>query len=137
MGTVLSTFILLIGSLITGVLSSVSANYSREKNWEKAKMFSGFSMGSAIALILLTLFIVVKGHTGAGEITGIIEEMAFGVMISFIFMTLVMVGVTVLNILALIEASNQEEKSMWKSVGAAILSFGGFIVSLFIIIFLL
>jgi hypothetical protein len=137
MGTVLSTFILLIGSLVTGVLSSVAANYSREKNWEKAKMFSGFSMGSAIALILLTLFIVVKSHTGAGEITSVIEELAFGVMISFIFMTLVMVAVTVLNILALIEASNQEEKSMWKSVGAAILSFGGFILSLFIIIFLL
>lgn len=137
MGTVLSTFVLLIGSLATGILSSVAANYTREKNWEKAKMFSGFSMGLAIALILLTLFIVVKSHTGAGEITSVIEEMAFGVMISFIFMVLVMVAVSVLNILALIEASNKEEKAMWKSVGAAIVSFGGFIVSLFIIIFLL
>jgi hypothetical protein len=137
MGTVLSTFVLLIGSLATGVLSSVAANYSREKNWEKAKMFSGFSMGLAIALILLTLFIVVKSHTGAGEVTSVIEEMAFGVMISFIFMVLVMVAVSVLNILALIEASNKEEKAMWKSIGAAIVSFGGFIVSLFIIIFLL
>lgn len=137
MGTVLSTFILLVGSLVTGVLSSVSANYAREKNWERTKMFSGFSMGLAIALILLTLFIVVRGHTGASEITGVIEEMAFGVMLSFIFMTLVMVAVTVLDILALIDASNESDSAMWKSIGAAIVSFGGFVISLFIIIFLL
>lgn len=137
MGTALSTFILLVGSLVTGVMSSMAANYARQKNWDQTKLFSGLAMGVAIGLILLTLFIVVKGHTGAGEITGVIEEMAIGVMLSFIFMILVMVGVTVLEILTLIEASNQDSGAFMKAVGGAVLSFGGFVVSLIIIIFLL
>lgn len=137
MGTTLSTFLLLVGSLVVGVMSSVSANYAREKEWDKTKLYSGISMGIAIALILLTLFIVVKGHTGASEITGIIEEMAFGVMISYIVMVLVMVGVAVLDILTLIEASKSSSAAFGKAVGAAVVAFGGFVLSLFIIIFLL
>ena len=137
MGTTISTFILLVGSLTTGVLSSVAANYAREKNWDRTKLFSGLSMGLAISLILLTLFIVVKGHTGAGEITGVIEEMAFGVMLSFIFMVLVMVGVAVLDILALIDAGKESSEAFSKAVGAAVVAFGGFVLALIIIIFLL
>ena len=137
MGTTISTFILLVGCLTTGVLSSVAANYAREKNWDRTKLFSGLSMGLAIGLILLTLFIVVKGHTGAGEITGVIEEMAFGVMLSFIFMVLVMVGVAVLDILALIDAGKQDSAAFSKAVGAAVVAFGGFVLALIIIIFLL
>jgi hypothetical protein len=137
MGTTMSTFLLLIGSLVTGVMSSMAANYARQKNWESTKMYSGITMGIALSLILLTLFIVVKGHTGGGEITGVIEEMAFGVMLSFIFMILAMTGVAVLEILTLIEASNKSDGAYGKAVGGAVLSFGSFIVSLIIIIFLL
>lgn len=147
MGTVLSTLTLLIGALATGVLSSIAANYARQANnagsgssaddlWQKTKMFAGISMGLAIFLVLLTLFIVVKGHTGASEITGVIEEMAFGVMISFILMILAMTGIAVLDMLALIEASSQTS-AFGKAVGAAVLSFGSFVLSLIIIIFLL
>jgi hypothetical protein len=137
MGTTLSTFLLLVGSLVVGVMSSVAANYARQDNWDKTKLYSGLSMGIAIALILLTLFIVVRGHTGASEITGVIEEMAFGVMISYIVMVLVMVGVAVLDILTLIDASKSSSTAFGKAVGAAAVAFGGFVLSLFIIIFLL
>ena len=146
MGTVLSTLTLLVGALVTGVLSSMAANYARQANgssgsvadglWQKTKTFAGISMGLAIFLVLLTLFIVVKGHTGASEITGVIEEMAFGVMISFILMILAMTGIAVLDMLALIGAS-PGGTAFGKSVGAAVLSFGSFILSLIIIIFLL
>ncbi len=148
MGTTLSTLILLTGALATGVLSSMAANYARQANsaanppvaaklWQSTKTFAGISMGLAVALILLTLFIVIKGHTGTSEITGAIESMALGVMISFILMILAMTGVAVLDMLALIEATNNESGAFGKAVGGAVLSFGSFILSLIIIIFLL
>lgn len=136
MGTVLSVFFLLIGSLVTGVLSSIGADGARKSDWAKAKLYEGISLGVALALVLFTVFIVVRSHVGAGEVTGIIEELAFGVMISFILMILAMVGVAVLDILALVEA-DKKSGSMGKAVGAAVLSFGSFVLSLIIIIFLL
>ena len=138
MGTTLSTFMLLTGAIVTGVLSALSANNAREKKLSTSKLWSGISAAVAAALVVFTLFIVVKGHTGAGEITGVIEEFAFGVMLSFIFMMLAMIAIASLNILALYEASkNDEHKTLGYSVGAAILSFGSFVVSLILIIFLL
>lgn len=135
MGTVLSVFFLLVGSLVTGVMSSVGADGARKSNWSRAKLFDGISLGVALALILFTIFILVRSHVGAGEITGVIEELAFGVMISFILMILAMVGVAVLDVLALIEAD--KKSGYGRAVGAAVLSFGSFVLSLIIIIFLL
>lgn len=140
MGTALSTFILLTGSLVTGVTSSIAANRVSNKKWSQAKLYTGLSMGLQIALVLMTLFILVKSHIGAGEITGVIESMAFGVMFSFIFLMLCMTGSAVLNGVALVgEMSDNPEKSnaFRMSVGAAIINFGSFVLSLFIIIFLL
>lgn len=138
MGTTLSTFILLTGSLVTGVMSAVAANYAREKKWTQAKMWSGITAGIALALVILTLFIVVKSHTGASEATAAVEEFAFGVMISFILMILAMTGVGILNTFALIEASKENQKDVLAlTIGASGASFIAFILSLVIIIFLL
>ncbi len=140
MGTALSTFGLLIGSLFVGIMSSVAANRIGSKNWSQAKIFTGVSMGTGITIVLLTLFILIKSHMGGGMVTSIVEEMAFGVMLSFIFLMMCMIGVTVLNGIALSgELSDKPEntRAYGMSIGAAVLSFGSFIVSLFIIIFLL
>ena len=138
MGTTLSTFILLTGVVATGILSSLSASESRRKNFSKAEMWSGISGGVAVALIVLTLFIVVKSHTGAGEITGAVESLAFGVMVSFIFVLFVLIGVGSLNILSLYEAGKKDAKKVeWYSIAAAASSFGALLISLFLIIFLL
>lgn len=141
MGTTFSSFLLLAGSLVCGVLSAIAATAAKDKNWSRAKLLSGLSMGLAIGLILLTLFIVVRGHVGTGEITGVIEEMAIGVMLSWILMILIMVGVAVIDILGLIDASKAKEAdrsaAFGKFVGASALAFGGFVLCVFIIIFLL
>jgi hypothetical protein len=141
MGTVLSTFILLIGTIVTGVMSSLSANYAwGTTNWGKVKMYAGISLGVSLIMILLNLFILVRSHTGVGEITGVIEEMAFGVMLSFMLLMLSMIIVCVLNIITLIGANSDKpaNSSAFKmAVGAAICSFGSFILSMFLIIFLL
>ena len=138
MGTTLSTFILLTGVVATGILSSLSASESRRKNFSKAEMWSGISGGVAVALIVLTLFIVVKSHTGAGEITGAVESLAFGVMISFIMLILACIGVASLNGLSLFEAKKKDEKKTTTySIAAAATSFGALVLALVLIIFLL
>jgi hypothetical protein len=142
MGTALSTFILLVGTIATGVLSSMSANYAwgSNKDWGKVKMYAGISLGISLLMILLNLFVLVRGHTGASEITGIIEEFAFGVMFSFIVLMISMIVVCVLNVITIIGANSAkpEDSNAFKmAVGAAITSFGSFILSLFLIIFLL
>ena len=142
MGTVMSTFILLVGTIVTGVLSSLSANYAwgKNKDWSKVKLFSGISLGVSLFMIFLNLFILVKSHTGVNEITGIIEEMAFGVMFSFMVLMLSMIIVCVLNIIAIAGANSakpEDSKAFSMSAGAAATSFASFIVSMFLIIFLL
>lgn len=138
MGTTLSTFILLVGVVSTGILSSLSASESRKKNYSKAEMWSGISGGVAAMLVILTLFIVVKSHTGAGEITGAVESLAFGVMFSFICLLLACIGIASLNGLSLYEAKKKDEKKTTTySIAAAITSFGSLVLSLILIIFLL
>ena len=138
MGTTLSTFILLVGVVSTGILSSLSASESRKKNYTKAEMWSGISGGVAAMLVILTLFIVVKSHTGAGEITGAVESLAFGVMASYIMLVLACIGIASLNVLSLYEAKKKDEKKVeWYSIAAAATSFGALVLSLILIIFLL
>jgi hypothetical protein len=138
MGTTLSTFLLLGGTLFTGVISSIAANNARTQNFEQAKIWSGSSAAIAALLIAFTLFIVVKGHTGAGEITGAIEEMAVGVMIAYLLLTVMMVAIAAMNILGLYESFKKDKKNaMWYGIGAASVSFIGFIMALVIIVFLL
>lgn len=141
MGTVMSTFILLIGTIVTGVMSSLSANYAWGKtDWSKVKMYAGISLGVSLIMILLNLFILVRSHTGLGEVTGIIEEMAFGVMLSFMLLMLSMIIVCVLNIITIIGANSAkpaDSSAFRMAVGAAICSFASFILSMFLIIFLL
>lgn len=129
MGLVFSDLLLLVGCLVTGVMSSVAANYARQKNWDKTKLFAGLTMGISIALILLTIFILIKSHTSF--FTGP------GTLLSALIMIMSMVGVTVLEILTLINASNQDSSAFWRAVEGAIASFGSFILSLIVIIFLL
>jgi len=131
MGTVVSSMTLLGGSLLCGVFSAVAANYARQGNLSQAKMWAWITAAIAIALILLTLFLVVKGHSFLGGL-------AFGVTLSYILMTLVMVAVAALNILSAIQAGeNNQDRSKVFSIGAATAAFGGFVLSLFLIIFLL
>ena len=134
----MSSFILLGGALLCGIFSSIGANYARQGDLSKSKMWSWISAAVAAFLILLTLFIVVRGHVGASEVTGAVESLAFGVMLSYILMTLVMVAVAALDVLSAIQAGdNDQSKAMWYNIGAAITAFGGFVLSLIIIIFLL
>lgn len=138
MGTTLSTFILLVGVVSTGILSSLSASESRKKNYSKAEMWSGISGGVAALLVILTLFIVVKSHTGTGEITGAVESLAFGVMASFVLLLLSCIGIASLNGLSLYEAKKKDEKKTTTySIAAAITSFGSLVLALVVIIFLL
>jgi amino acid transporter len=119
-------------------MSAVAANYAREKKWTQAKMWAGITAGIALALVILTLFIVVKSHTGASEATAAVEEFAFGVMISFILMMIAMIGISVMSALALVEASKENQKDVLAlTIGASGASFIAFILSLVIIIFLL
>ena len=134
----MSSFILLGGALLCGIFSSVAANYARQGDLSKSKLWSWITAGIAAVLIILTLFIVVRSHVGAGEVAGAVEELAFGVMLSYILMTLVMVAVAALNILSAIQAGdNNKSKAMWYNIGAAITAFGGFVLALIIIIFFL
>lgn len=132
MGTALSTMLLLTASLAGGVTSSMSANYAREGKWSSVKMTSGITMGVQIALFFLILFIIIKSHTSFLTLPGI--------LISFIIMLIAIFGEAILNMMALIGASSKDpakSRAFGMSVGAAILSFGTFILSLIIIIFLL
>jgi hypothetical protein len=136
MGTTLSTFLLLVGTLTTTVISSIAANAAREKDWSKTRLWAGITMTLAILLVLLTLFIVIRAHMGAAELTGVIESMALGVMLSYIFLTLVMVIVAVLEIFSMLDATKDDgTKSMWYSIGSATTSIVGFIFALMLIIF--
>lgn len=138
MGATLSTFLLLGGTLVTGVISSIAANNARTQNFEQAKIWSGSSAAIAALLIAFTLFIVVKSRTGASEITAVVEELAIGVMISLILLMVMMVAICSMNILGLYESFKKDKKNaMWYSIGAAVTSFIGFILALVLIVFLL
>ena len=126
------------GVLATGVVSSIAANGARSKNFTQAKIWSSVSASIALVLIALTLFLVVKGHTGAGEVTGALESLAVGVMISYVLLIVILTAVCSMNILALYESFKKDkDKALWYSIGSAIASFLGFIMALVLIIFLL
>jgi len=130
MGATLSTLMLLAGSLVIGVLSSVAGYYSKSSNAEKTRLWNGIAAGIGVLLALLTLFIMIKGHSAA-------EGFEVGVMISFVLLMIAMIIATVLNVLSLIEAGKVKSNSTWFSTGAAIAAFGSFLLSLVLIIFLL
>jgi len=119
------------------VLASVAGYYAKSNNAEKTRLWNGVAATLGVLMALLTLFIVVRGHTGAGEVTGAVESFAFGVMLSFILMIIATVITAVLQILSLINAGKNNSNSLWFSIGGAITSFGAFLLSLVLIIFLL
>jgi hypothetical protein len=129
MGATLTTMILLVGSLVDGVLSSIAADRARKKNWTQLKIFSGVAIGTALALLALALYMVFKHHALSGP----------GIMISMILLILTTIGVIVLDTFAFFGSLSKEPektRAYGMSVGSAILSFGMFILCLIIIIFL-
>lgn len=132
MGATLSTFILLMGSLGTGILASISADSARKKQWKKTQIFSGVGAGVALLLVIMNLFMIIK-HP-------LFNLSGPGVMIAMIFLILSMIGVIVLDTFSFagsLSSKPEETRAYGMSVGSAILSFGSFIVALVIIIFLL
>lgn len=130
MGATLTTMILLAGSIVDGVLSSIAADRARKRNWTQAKIFSGVAMGTALALLFLSLYMVIKHHMLSGP----------GVMIAMIFLILSTIGVIVLDTISFagtLSEKPEDTRAYGMAVGAAILSFGSFILALIIIIFLL
>lgn len=130
MGATLTTMILLVGSLVDGVLSSIAADRARTKNWTQAKIFSGISLGTAVCLIALALYMAITHHSLSGP----------GVMIAMIFLILSTLGVIVLDTFSFFGSISKEPektRAYGMAVGSAILSFGSFILALILIIFLM
>lgn len=138
MGATLSTILMLGGSLASGVLSAMAARQARDGNWSKVRLYAGICIAMGILLAMISLFLVIKSRSSAAVVTSGLEEMALGVMISFVLMMLATVAMTILDIMALVRASDQNKKSAEDyAIGASITSFGSFVLSLIIIIFLL
>ena len=138
MGATLSTVILAGGVLLAGVLSAVVADYGRKKNWDKAKLYAAINATICIILVGVAIFLIVKSRSGASEITGAIESMAFGVMLSAIFLMVSVFIIGVMNVFAAIEATRKsKEKVEGLGAGASALSFVAFIISMVIVVFLL
>lgn len=130
MGATLTTMILLVGSIVDGVLSSIAADRARKQEWGQAKIFSGVAMTVALLLIFLSLYMIIKHHALSGP----------GVMIAMIFLILSTIGVVILDLMSFIgtlSSKPEDSRAYGMAVGGAILSFGAFIVALIIIIFLL
>ena len=138
MGTVLSTILLLGGTLASGVLSSMSANYAREQNLSSSKTYALYSALVAIVLILLTLFLTIKSKMGGGAFTGIFEGFAIGVMLAFLLLTIVLFATLTMNFMGIMAANNDDEAGALKygALSAAV-CFIGFIIALLLILFLL
>lgn len=131
----MSTFGLLVTTIGTGALSSVAANYAREKNWSKTKLYSAISASIAGLAVLVALFITIKGASTPGAMMG---EIAIGVNIAYVMLMITMLGAIALDIMAAVESDKQNEKdAMAFSVSAAILCFLMFILSIVVIGFLL
>lgn len=135
MGVTISTFILLAMTLVTAALSIVSANYSRKKDWNHAKIYALISAGIALATVLLALFIVIKAKSS--PVTGEADEFAIGVMLSFVILILAMALISALEIMSVVEMESGSSKAVAYGAGAATTALGAFILSLIVIIFLL
>lgn len=129
MGATLTTMILLVGSIVDGVLSSITADRARKKEWTQAKIFGGVSLGTALLLFGLCLYSIVR-HS-------MLNWSGPGVMIAMIFLILTTLGSIIIDGFVFAETISQEPAAVGKAIGSAVLSFGAFIVSLIIIIFLL
>jgi hypothetical protein len=130
MGATLTTMILLVGSIVDGVMSSITADRARKKQWTQAKIFAGVSLGIALGLLFLSLYMVIKHHMLSGP----------GVMIAMIFLILSTIGAIVLDAIAFagtLSDKPEDSRAFGMAVGSSILSFGSFIISLVIIVFLL
>jgi len=59
MGAVLSLVFLNIATIVTVILSAISANYAREKNTSKALLYSAVTSGTALLSFIIGLIILI------------------------------------------------------------------------------
>lgn len=137
MGATLSTALLIFAAATTGVFSFIAANEANKQVYTSSELWA---IGSAITAFIafgITVFIVVKSRTGASEVTSMIEEFAFGVMLAYIGLTVAMVTVGALNSVAAYEASKQRgTNALWYNMGAGAVSVVAFILAIVTIVFL-
>lgn len=130
MGATLTTMILLVGSIVDGVLSSIAADRTRKKEWTQAKIFSGVAAATALLLVFLALYMTITHHALSGP----------GVMIAMVFLIISTIGVVALDTISFIgnmSSKPENTRAFGMAVGAATLSFGSFIIALILIILLL
>lgn len=135
MGTTISTISLLVGSLTSGTLSAMAANYAREQQFTQSKTYFLYCAVLAIFLILITMFIVIKSKISGA---GIFEGFAIGITLAFVLLTIVLFVSLVMSAMGY-NAANDNDSSDAVKYGAisAAICFLGFLISLLLILFLL
>ena len=137
MGSVFSSLMMMTGSIASGVLSAIAARAAATKNWSKAKTYAYIAMGVAVVMALVSLALLIKSKTSA---TAAID-IAPGFDIAAVMLSIVLLGMAVMDIFAIAEASSTSGQSTRKSEeflgGAAALGFGGMIISLVLIVVLM
>jgi hypothetical protein len=139
MGVVLSVLGMTFGAVAVGIFCSMAANAARESKWKSAEMWAGIAGGAALLMAVISLFVVLYSRsTVVGEIVGALTLAAPGVNISFIFLLLTMIGVTVMETFSFIYSVKEDKsKAEGLSVGGAIVSFAAVIMVPILIVLLL
>lgn len=132
-----SSLMMITGCVTSGVLSAIAARAAAVKNWSKAKTYAYIAMGVAVLMALVSLALLIKSKTSAAGAM----DIAPGFDIAAILLTIVLLGMAVMDIFAIVEASSSSGQSTRKSEeflgGAAALGFGGMIISLILIVVLM
>ena len=129
MGAILSALILMGATLVAGVSSGVTATSARDKNWSRAKLMSAITASVSVVIVLICLYLLITYGSAA-------EKGLVGMKIAFIILLVTMMIVAAMEFIVLYRASKRDPSAFGMSVGASVISFAAFIISLGIIVFL-
>ena len=137
MGSVFSSIMMMTGSVASGVLSAIAARAAATKDWSKAKMYAYIALGVAVVMALVSLALFIRSKMSATAAM----DIAPGFDIAAITLVIVLLGMAVMDIFAIVEASSSAGQATRKSeefsAGSAALGFGGLIISLVLIVVLM
>jgi hypothetical protein len=124
MGGIISVVTLMMGAIVVGVLSSMTANYSRKANWSSAEKYAIItSVAAALFAIIAIIMLIVMKQKGS--------SMSMMIMAAYIFLVVCMLATAGMNVGAALAAKKQDKsRAEGLSAGGAALSFFSFIASI-------
>jgi len=139
MGAAFSSIMMIFGSLTTAVLSAIAAREAAKGNWAKMKMWGYIAMGATALVLVLSLALLIKSKSSSS--IAAVGAPAPGFNIAVILMIIVMSSMLGLDIYGIVEgttASGQKTRKAEEMFAAsATVGFGGTIIALVIIVFLM